>query len=104
MCHAEPMTAYLIANYDVVDPEAYRDYQGKSHPIMAGGAKLLVLDRSSSVVEGDAGAQTVVVEYPTREAAEAAYHSEGYQAVVGIRHGATENGRAVIVDGFTPPS
>lgn len=98
------MTAYLIANYDVVDADAYRDYQGKSRPIMSGGAKLLVFDQTSSVVEGDGGAQTVVVEYPTREAAEAAYHSDEYQAVVGIRHGATRNGRALIVDGFTPPT
>jgi uncharacterized protein (DUF1330 family) len=56
------------------------------------------------VREGDGGAQTVVIEYPTREAAEAAYESDEYQAVAGIRHGATANGRAVIVDGFVMPS
>jgi uncharacterized protein (DUF1330 family) len=98
------MTAYLIANYDVVDIDAYRNYQRQSMPIMAGGAKLLVLDPASSVREGDGGAQTVVIEYPTREAAEAAYESDEYQAVAGIRHGATANGRAVIVDGFVMPS
>jgi len=98
------MTAYLIANYDIVDPDAYRSYQKRSAPIMAGGANLLVLDSNSSVREGDGGAQTVVVEYPTREAAEAAYESAEYQAVVGIRLGATTNGRALIVDGFTMPS
>ena len=45
-----------------------------------------------------------MIEYPTREAAEAAYNSAEYQAVVGIRHGATTNGRAVIIDGFEMPS
>ena len=98
------MTAYLIANYDVVDPDLYRSYQKQSMPIMAGGAKLLVLDGSSVCKEGTPGAQTVVIEYPTKEAALAAYESDEYQAVVGIRLSATTNGRNVIVDGFVMPS
>jgi uncharacterized protein (DUF1330 family) len=97
------MSAYLIANYDVVDPDGYRSYQQQSAPIMAGGAKLLVLDSESTAKEGDAGHQTVVLEYPTKEAALAAYESDEYQSVVGIRLGATTNGRAVIVDGFVMP-
>jgi uncharacterized protein (DUF1330 family) len=98
------MPAYLIANYDVVDADAYRSYQKQSRPIMAGGARLLVLDADSVRKEGDGGAQTVVIEYPTKEAALAAYESDEYQAVVGIRLGVIENGRAVIVDGFVMPS
>jgi uncharacterized protein (DUF1330 family) len=97
------MTAYLVANYDVTDPDGYLEYQSKAAPIMAGG-KLLVLDTASTKKEGDAGHQTVVIEYPDRETAEAAYNSDEYQAVVGIRLGATSNGRAVIVDGFTMPT
>ena len=94
------MTAYLVANYDVTDPDQYREYQKGAAPIMAGGGKILVLDADSVKKEGDAAAQTVVIEYPTKEAALAAYESEDYQAVVGIRLGATANGRAVIVDGM----
>ncbi len=96
------MTAYLIANYDVVDADGYLEYQSKAAPIMVGG-KLLVLDTTSSAKEGEAGHQTVVIEYPDRETAEAAYDSAEYQAVIGIRLDATTNGRAVIVDGFVPP-
>ncbi len=98
------MTAYLVANYDIVDPAAYRSYQKQSMPIMAGGGKLLVFDPASVTKEGTPGAQTVVIEYPTKEAALAAYESDGYQAVVGIRLSAIENGRGVIVDGFVMPS
>jgi len=98
------MTAYLIANYDVVDADAYRSYQKQSMPIMGGGAKLLVLDAASVAKEGIPGHQTVVIEYPTKEAALGAYESEEYQAVVGIRLGSIDNGRAVIVDGFVMPS
>ncbi len=94
------MAAYLIANYDVTDPDKYKEYQGGAAPIMAGGGKLLVLDPASVGKEGGPGAQTVVIEYPTKEAALAAYESDEYQAVVGIRLGATANGRAVIVDGM----
>jgi uncharacterized protein (DUF1330 family) len=94
------MTAYLVANYDVVDSDRYREYQKGAAPIMAGGGKILVLDPASTIKEGEAGAQTVVIEYPTKEAALAAYESADYQAVVGIRLEATTNGRAVIVDGM----
>lgn len=94
------MPAYLIANYDVVDADRYKEYQKGASPIMGGGGKLVVLDPASVVKEGDGAAQTVVIEYPTKEAALAAYESEDYQAVVGIRLGATSNGRAVIVDGM----
>lgn len=94
------MAAYLVVNYDVVDPDQYKQYQKGAAPIMAGGGKILVLDPASVVKEGEAGVQTVVIEYPTKEAALAAYESDEYQAVVGIRLGATTNGRAVIVDGM----
>lgn len=93
------MPAYLVANYDVVDADRYRQYQKSAAPLMAGGAKLLALDPASVVKEGDAAAQTVVIEYPTKEAALAAYESDEYQAVIGIRLDATANGRAVIIDG-----
>ncbi len=94
------MPAYLVANYDVTDPDQYREYQKGAAPIMAGGGKLIVLDPASVAKEGDAAAQTVVIEYPTKEAALAAYESEDYQAVIGLRLGSTANGRAVIVDGM----
>ena len=92
------MAAYLIVNYDVTDPDGYRSYQKQSSPVMEGG-KLLVFDAASERLEGDAGAQTVVIEYPDRETALKAYRSDAYQAVVGIRHSATANHRAMIVDG-----
>ncbi len=44
-----------------------------------------------------------MIEYPTREAAGAAYESDDYQAVIGGRLDATTNGR-VMIDGFVMPS
>ena len=97
------MTAYLIANYDIVNPDAYRSYQQQSRPIMRGG-RLLVLDPASVAKEGTPGTQTVVIEYPNKQAALAAYESDEYQAVIGIRLSAITNGRGIIVDGFVVPS
>ncbi len=94
------MAAYLVANYDVTDADRYAEYQKSAAPIMAGGGKILILDKESVAKEGEPGHQTVVIEYPTKEAALAAYESDDYQAVIGIRLGATANGRAVIVDGM----
>jgi uncharacterized protein (DUF1330 family) len=91
--------AYLVANYNVIDPDRYKEYQQGAAPIMIGG-KLLVFDTGSVAKEGDPGAQTVIIEYPSKEAALAAYESDEYQAVVGLRLSATDNGRAVIVDGM----
>jgi|MEHZ01.5.fsa_nt_MEHZ011510795.1_1 uncharacterized protein (DUF1330 family) len=61
-------------------------------------ATAVELDDATEVEDG--GAESVVIEYPTKEAALAAYESDERQAVVGIRLGATTNGRAVIVDGM----
>lgn len=93
------MAAYLIVNYDVVDADLYRSYQMQAAPVMNGG-RLLVLDTDSDAKEGSPGRQTVVIEYPDKATALAAYHSPEYQSVVGIRHSATTNGRAVIVESF----
>jgi uncharacterized protein (DUF1330 family) len=97
------MSAYLIVNYDVTDGDGYRDYQRNAAPVMEGG-KLLVLDAASEAIEGSPGHQTVVIEYPDKATARAAYESGAYQEVVGKRHAATTNGSAVLVDGFEMPS
>jgi len=52
------------------------------------------------VVEGDwPFTRTVVIEFPSKTLARAWYHSDEYQAVVGLRHNsATSN--LVIVSGY----
>lgn len=95
------MAAYFVAQYVVNDPDAYRNYQKGAGPtIMASGAKVVSLDPASQVMEGTPpGPQTVILEFESKEAAEAWYNSEEYQAVIGERLAATE-GHAVIVESF----
>ena len=100
------MTAYLIVNYEVTDPNLYSEYQKGAGPAMFDqGAELVVFDTKSTQVEGTgAGHQTVVLKFASREEAERVYNSESYQAVVGKRLAATTKHFAVVVDGFTPPA
>ena len=97
------MPAFLIVNYTVDDADLYGQYQAGAGPALKIGedCKLRVFDAKSEVVEGEGiGHQTVVLEYPSKEAAKQAYESKAYQDVVGTRLAATSNHFAVLVDGL----
>ena len=97
------MSAYLIVNYDVDDPNLYAEYQQGAAPALKIGSdcRLLVFDPASEQVEGDgAGRQTVVLEFDSMEKAREIYESGEYQAIVGKRHTATSKHFAVLVNGF----
>jgi len=97
------MSAYLIVNYDVDNPELYGEYQGGAGPALRIGAEcdVLVLDPASEQLEGEgAGKQTVVLKFESMEKAKEIYNSGEYQAVIGKRHDATSKHFAVLVNGF----
>ena len=58
-------------------------------------------DNNLEVMDGDWSGTVVVVEFPTREQAEAWYASDAYQEILRLRTDNTEGG-AVIVDGVAP--
>ena len=97
------MSAYLIVNYDVDNPELYTEYQGGAGSALRIGVEceVLVLDPESEQLEGEgAGQQTVVLKFVSLEKAKEIYNSGEYQAIVGKRHAATSNHFAVLVNGF----
>jgi len=97
------MSAYLIVNYDVENPELYGEYQAGAAPALKVGSEceVVVFDPDSTHVEGaDAGKQTVVLKFESMEKAKEIYDSGEYQAVVGKRHDATSKHFAVLVNGF----
>lgn len=97
------MSAYLIVNYDVDNPELYTEYQGDAGTALqiGSGSELLVFDPASEQIEGSgAGQQTVVLKFESMEKAKEIYESGDYQAIVGKRHGATSKHFAVLVNGF----
>ncbi|HZQ59112.1 MAG TPA: DUF1330 domain-containing protein [Acidimicrobiales bacterium] len=94
------MTAYVIYQAEVLDPERYDEYRAKAaKSIVAAGGRYLVRGGDIDVLEGDPPAsRTVVVEFPSREAALAWYRGSEYTEVRKIRDGAAQ-ARAYVVDG-----
>jgi uncharacterized protein (DUF1330 family) len=97
------MPAYLIISYDIDNPDLYAEYQGGAGAALKIGdeCELVALDSESELIEGDsAGHQTVILKFDSVEKAKEIYNSDDYQAVVGKRHDATSNHRAVLVNGL----
>ncbi len=91
---------YFIAHLDVSDPDAYGPYRDKAPGTVAQhGGKYLTRGGDMESVEGDPlPSRTVVLEFPSVEAARAWYNSPEYQEIIGIRH-ANATGFAQIVEG-----
>jgi uncharacterized protein (DUF1330 family) len=95
------MSALLILNYDIDDPELYGEYQAGAIPALRVGTEcdVVVFDADSQHVEGErTGRQTVVLKFESMEKAREIYESGDYQAVVGKRHAASSNHFAVLVN------
>lgn len=78
---------YIIGHITVNDPEAYKEYVERDTPILHGlGGRFIVRGGQSEVMEGDVLDRHVVIEFPSYEAAKAAYNDPDYQEVMKIRH------------------
>lgn len=78
--------AYWIARVDVKDPERYKDYVSTAKPAFEKyGAKFLARGGPFEVLEGQARARNVVIEFPSMEAAMQCYNSDAYQSARAIR-------------------
>jgi uncharacterized protein (DUF1330 family) len=95
------MTAYLIVETDVTDPEQYEQYKAASPgAVAAGGGRFLVRGGEMAVLEGDwTPKRLVVLEFEDLEAAKRFYESEQYQTAKQLREGAA-NFRMVAVEGL----
>ena len=90
---------YIIGQITVTDPENYKEYVVKDTPILERlGAKFVVRGGQQEVPEGQAGQRTVVIEFPSYEAALAAYNDPEYQEVAKIRH-RTATSTIIVVEG-----
>lgn len=95
------MAAYLIANYTITNPEAYAEYPPTVAPTLAPyGGELVIADFASEVIEGSAAPVSIVVRFPDKDSLKAWYHSDAYQAVIGLRTDNTE-GSMIFVDGVS---
>lgn len=98
------MPGYFIGQYTIRDMETYKQYPPVAIPIIAQyGGKMLVVDNSAQVLEGEPHAVNVVIEFESVEAAQTWYNSAENQAIVHLRTSSTD-GWAVIAKAFVRPS
>ena len=94
------MTAYIIARIMVTNPERYPDYTAETPALIAKhGGRFVVRGGAPATLEGpQEDRRIVVIEFPSRAAAEAFYNDPAYAPVRAIRWEAAES-ELIIVDG-----
>lgn len=90
---------YIIGQITVTDPEGYPEYVRRDTPILERhGANFIIRGGRSEVMEGQAGDRHVVIEFPSYDAAMAAWNDPDYQEVAEIRRRCAES-TIIIVEG-----
>jgi uncharacterized protein (DUF1330 family) len=83
-----PLKGYWIAHVDVSDPEGYKAYTtANQKPFGMFAVRYLVRAGRGKVMEGHQRSRTVVLEFPSYEAALGCYRSQEYQAAKAMRQG-----------------
>lgn len=97
---APPAKAYVVAEIDVKDLEAYREYVAAAFPIIQKyGGKFLTRGGTTIAVEGAPPAQRVmIIEFASLEQAKAFEYSREYTAIAPLRRRSAES-RLFIVEG-----
>jgi uncharacterized protein (DUF1330 family) len=98
------MPAYLIASYDIVDPQAYQAYPPGVLPLlMKYGCEVLVAGPDARALEGERRQVNVVIRFPTEEALNAFFDDPDYQPLKALRQRTTANGALLAAKAFAPP-
>ena len=91
---------YWVAHVDVQDPTAYEAYrQANAVAFAKYGARFLVRGGDHEIREGQMKSRTVVIEFPSYDAAKACYDSPEYQAAKALRD-PVSTGDMVIIEGW----
>lgn len=94
------MAAYLIAQVEVTDPDAYERYRPLAAASIARhGGKYIVRGGKTEQLEGPAPQRVVVLEFPTMEAARNFYFSPDYTEARKIREAASKS-KIFLVEGM----
>lgn len=90
---------YLIGHITVTDPDGYPEYVRRDTPILEShGAKFIVRGGTSQTMEGTSQDRHVVIEFPSYEAAVAAFNDPDYQEVAEIRRRCADS-TIILVEG-----
>jgi uncharacterized protein (DUF1330 family) len=100
---AAALKGYWIGHVDITDPEGYKPYMAaNAMPFGEYGGRFLVRGGAREVVEGKVRGRTVLLEFPSYQAALDCYRSDGYQAAAALRKGKAELD-LVIIEGYDGP-
>jgi len=97
------MTAYIIADVTVTNPEGYAAYRPLAAASVAkhGGRFIARGGEVQSLEGGWSPSRVVIIEFPTMAAARGWYNSPEYQDALKIR-AANSNGRVILTEGAPP--
>ena len=89
---------YVVAQITVTDPEAYPTYVAKVQPIIElFGGEFLVRGGKSESFEGvPPGDRTVVIRFPSYQAAQNWYHSPEYAEAKALRMAASTSVQTIV--------
>jgi len=95
------MKAYLVAAETVHDEALFAEYRKQVvATVEAFGGRFIARGGKQTVLEGQwQNPRTVIIEFPTRETAEAWYKSPDYQKIIDLRLKST-SGNLIILDGM----
>ena len=95
------MSAYLVVEIEVHDPQRYEQYKAMVPPSLENfGGKFLVRGGKVETLEGDwSPKRFVMVEFPSLEQAKAWWASEGYAEAKALRQ-ATAATQMIVVEGI----
>jgi uncharacterized protein (DUF1330 family) len=94
---------YWIGHVDITDPGGYKAYTSAIlAPFGKFGGRFLVRGGRREVVEGKVRGRTVVLEFPSYQAARDCYRSPEYQAAAALRKGNAEVD-LIVIEGYDGP-
>jgi uncharacterized protein (DUF1330 family) len=94
---------YWIVRADVSDPEGYKAYVAADMAAIGKhGGRFLVRGGAFELMEGASRSRSVVIEFPTYEAAMACYRSPEYQSAAALRKGKAEFD-LIVIEGYDGP-
>jgi len=105
---ATSVPGYILVRMQINDHEAFFSKYGAAvgPTVQAHQGRAIVASASPEILEGQWGNNwTVVLEFPSVEAAKAWYNSAEYQNAIPFRHAASEYTNMIVLEGFTglPP-
>ena len=97
---ATAVKGYWVGHVDVTEPEGYKAYMSADMaPIGQFGGRFLVRGGVFELVEGSMRSRSVLLEFPSYEAALACYRSDAYQAAAALRKG-TADFDLIVAEGY----